>query len=156
MRGAVFAGRVTPCMHRGWGTAQHRLQAPTGETPEESCGHSVAKETAGEAEKLQLIIIKKTWHRDVIAAIGCKRTLQHRKRRLPLAGPTTFTFQQGIFRGEDKVSPGEAVGPLKYWVFLRAEQGEAPQKGHWATLKWCRCKTFLVSSVRQRAEGRKI
>lgn len=74
----------------------------------------MAKETAAEADKLQLVILKKTWHRDVIAAIRCKRTLQHRKRRLPLGGTTTFTFQQGIFREENKVSPGEAVGPLKY------------------------------------------
>lgn len=129
MRGIVFAGRVTPCMHRGWGSAaQHRLQTPA-EERSESCRQSVAKETAGEVDKLQLVILKKTWHRDTIASIRCKRTLQHRKR-LPLAGITTFTFQQGIFREDDRVSPGEAVGPLKYSVFLRAEPREAPQKGH--------------------------
>lgn len=111
MRRIVFAGRVTPCRHRGWGTAQRRLQTPAEETSE-SCRRSVAKETAGEEDKLQLVILKKTWHRDVIAATRCKRTLPHRKRRLPLAGTTAFTSQQGIFREEDKVSPGEAVEPL--------------------------------------------
>lgn len=80
----------------------------------QSCRQSVAKETAGEVDKLQLVILKKTWHGNMIAAIRCKRTLPHRKRRLPLAGTTTFTFQQGIFREEDRVSPGEAVEPLKH------------------------------------------
>lgn len=69
---------VIPCMHRGWGTAQHRLQAAAEVRPEESCGQSVAKATAGEVDKLQLVVVKKTWHREVMAAIRCKRTLQHR------------------------------------------------------------------------------
>ena len=65
----------------------------------------MAKEAAGEVDKLQLVVIKKTLLGDMITAIRCKRALRHRKRkrRLPWAGSTKFTFHQGIFRSDGRV-----------------------------------------------------
>lgn len=86
---------LTPC-------TQARLSSAEGK-PEESWGQWAAEERAGEVDKLQLVVIKKTWCGETIMAIRCKMTLQHRKRkrRLPWAGSTSFTFQQGKF-GSDR------------------------------------------------------
>lgn len=99
---------LTPCTHRGWGTAQHMLQAAAEGKAEESWGQSEAEETAGEVDKLQPVVVKKTWRGDMITAIRCKRALQHRRReeRLPWGGSTRFTFQQGIFRSDRRMKRG--------------------------------------------------